>query len=136
MATAASPRLTAREGRSFAWTLAAAFAVLAALFFWRDEPTAARVLGVMAVVSFVAGATVPTRLGAARRGWMALGVALSRVTTPVFFTLIYIVVLAPAGFLRRSLSRSPLARDRGAKSYWIARERRSEDERSRLEHQF
>jgi hypothetical protein len=135
MGTTAHARLTPRDGRRFAWTLATAFGVLAALLLWRDRETVARVLAIVAGVCLLAGAVAPSRLGPARDAWMALGVALSRVTSPVFFTLIYMVVFAPAGFLRRRLSRSPLARARDARSYWVARDPAAA-KRSRLERQF
>jgi hypothetical protein len=135
MGPTARARLTPREGRTFAWTLAAAFGVLAALLLWRDRETGARVLAIVAAVCFLAGAVAPTRLGPLRAAWMAFGVALSRITSPVFFTLIYMVVFAPAGLLRRRFSRSPLARDKSAASYWIARDPAATD-RSRLERQF
>ena len=121
MEPTAHRRLTPAQGRKFAFTLGVGFAVLAALFLWRGRATVSLVLSSVAILSGVLGIAAPTRLGPVERAWTAFGVALSRVTSPVFFTLIYMVVVAPIGLVRRTVGRSPLARDPKARSYWIRR---------------
>ena len=113
--------LTAAEGRKFAFTLGLGFAALGALFLWRGRASVSLVLSGIAILSGVLGLAAPTRLGPVSRGWAAFGAALSRITSPVFFTLIYMVVVAPIGLVRRTVGRSPLARDPKAPSYWIRR---------------
>ena len=130
-------RLTAAEGRKFAFTLAFGFAAVAALLWWRDKPTASNLLFGIAGIAVFGGLVAPTSLGPVSRAWAAFGTALSRVTSPVFFTLIYMVVVAPIGLLRRTFGKSPLARDRSASSFWV--QRQSPDaaaRRSSLERQF
>jgi hypothetical protein len=130
-------RLTAAEGRKFAFTLGLGFAALAALFLWRGRATASLTLSAVAILSGVLGLAVPTRLGPVSRGWAAFGAALSRITSPVFFTLFYIVVVAPIGLVRRTFGRSPLARDPRASSYWVRRpDNEGSDGRAGLERQF
>ena len=137
MATGDGSRLTTRDGRRFAWTLAGAFALLAAVERWRARPTVALVLAIVAAAAFVAGALVPTRLGPVQRGWARLGEALSWVTRPVVLGVLYWLVLTPAGVLRRTIGRSPLARSRGVSSYWMRRESRTADEaRQAMERMF
>ncbi len=137
MEPAARRRLTPTEGRKFAFTLAAGFAAIAALLAWRDQAMPAKVLTGIAVAAALAGLIAPARLGPVSRAWMALGRALSRITSPVFFTLIYMVVVAPIGLLRRTFGKSPLARDRDASSYWVRREPLdAAARRSSLERQF
>lgn len=131
MATGDGSRLTTRDGRKFAWTLAAACAVLAAIERWRARPMVALVLAIVAAIAFLAGALVPTRLGAVQRAWTRLGESLSTVTRPVVLRVLYWVVLTPAGVMRRSFGRSPLARSRDATSFWVRREPRSADEARR-----
>ncbi len=121
MEPTAHRRLTAAEGRKFAFTLGMGFAAFGALFLWRGRPTVSLVLASVAILCAVLGLAMPTRLGPISRGWAAFGTALSRITSPVFFTLIYMVVVAPIGLVRRTFGRSPLARDPKAKSYWIRR---------------
>lgn len=134
---AAGARLTAAEGRRFALTLAGGFAALAALAAWRGRQWTATVLAGLAVLAVLAALAAPTRLGGVQRGWTALGLALSRVTTPVFYTVLYLVVLTPTGLLRRTMGRSPLARDPAAASYWVPREPVAPDEqRQAMKRQF
>ncbi|HKO16294.1 MAG TPA: SxtJ family membrane protein [Gemmatimonadaceae bacterium] len=129
--------MTRAEGRRFAWTLAAGFAVLALLAVWRGRERAAMILAAAGVIGLLAGLLVPTRLGPAERAWTALGTALSRVTSPVFFGVLYLLVITPTGFVRRRLGRSPLARAADAPSYWVRRATRSAEEaRSAMEHLF
>ena len=137
MEPATRRRLTPGEGRKFAFTLAAGFAAIAALLAWRDQAMPAKVLSGFAVAAALAGMIAPTRLGPVSRAWMTFGQALSRITSPVFFTLIYMVVVAPIGLLRRTFGKSPLARDRDASTYWIRREPLdAAAKRSSLERQF
>jgi hypothetical protein len=121
MGSTSHPRLSASEGRKFAFTLAFGFGAIAALFAWRDRPTPATVLLGVATLVLAAGLVVPSRLGPLSRAWTALGAALSRVTSPLFFTLIYMVLVTPIGFLRRNFGRSPLVRASDASSYWVRR---------------
>ena len=130
-------RLTAREGRRFAWTLAFGFAALGALAWWRGADLLHLPLLAIAAAALLAGALAPSHLGPASRAWMRLGVALSRITTPVFYSALYFLVVTPTGILRRTLGRSPLRRSRSAATYWIAREPTdAEAARRRLERQF
>ncbi|HEY0970166.1 MAG TPA: SxtJ family membrane protein [Gemmatimonadales bacterium] len=137
MEPAARPGLSAAEGRRFAWTLAAGFAAIGALARWRGGDSLALALWGVAVLAFVAGVAIPARLGPVQRGWMALGVALSRVTTPVFYTVLYLLVVTPTGIVRRTFGRSPISRAPDAPTYWVERPPVSpEDARRAMEHQF
>lgn len=137
MATKDSARLTASEGRRFALTLGGGFAALGALAAWRGRQSVSIVLLTLAGVAVLAALIVPTRLGGVQHGWMALGLALSRVTTPAFYTVLYVVVLVPMGWLRRTVGRSPLARDLAVSSYWVPREPSTVAERRQaMERQF
>jgi hypothetical protein len=129
--------MSAREGRRFAGTLAAGFAVLAAVAWWRERALAADVLLAIAIVAVAAALLVPTRLRPIERGWLAIGAGMSRVTSPAFFTLLYFLVVTPAGFVRRTLGRSPLARSKSSASFWVERPMLTEEERrAGLEHLY
>ncbi|HWB41155.1 MAG TPA: SxtJ family membrane protein [Gemmatimonadales bacterium] len=121
MAQGSPARLSPREGRKFAWTLAAAFGVLAGLTWWRGGTTAPTVLGIIAGLFGAAGLLVPAHLGPVQRGWMGLAHAISRVTTPIFMGVVYFVVITPIGLLRRVLGGNPLRAHRGATG-WVDRQ--------------
>ena len=130
-------RLTPAEGRKFAFTLALGFGLLGGLLAWREHAMPAKVLAGLAIAAVAMGVIAPATLGPVSRAWMAFGQALSRITSPVFFTLIYMVVVAPIGLIRRTFGKSPLARDRDASSFWIRRQAPdAAARRASLERQF
>lgn len=129
--------MTAGEGRRFAGTLAGGFAALALVGWWRGRLHLAQAFGVVAAVAALAAVFVPTRLRPVERAWTGLGHALSRITSPIFFTALYIVVLTPIGLLRRTIGRSPLARSRASASFWVQRPALTDDElREGMEHLY
>ena len=121
---------TRHSGRVFAFTIAAGFLFVALVGAWRDFAFLARGGLALAVASFLAGVLIPGRLEPVRRGWMALGEAIGRVTTPIMLAIVYYVVLTPTGLIRRALVRRP----RPAPSYWHARP--PLPPRSKMERQF
>jgi hypothetical protein len=69
--------------------------------------------------------------------WMMLGSAISRVTTPVILTIIYLVVFTPMAWFRRTFGRSPIAREGSRATYWVRRPDRTPDEiRHSMKRQF
>ena len=115
-------RLSPAEGRKFALTLSAAFAVLSGILWWRDHLMVARFTGAGALLLLGAGLLIPGRLGPVQRGWMAFGLAISKVTTPVVMGILYYAVLTPTGAIRRTFGASPLRTPPGFKSAWSVRD--------------
>jgi hypothetical protein len=128
-------RLTPAEGRKFAFTVGAAFLGLGLLAWYRDHASAAATLGVVGLALFLAGFTVPGRLGPARRAWMGAAHAISRVTTPLSMGLIYFLVFTPLSLIMRLSRRNVLVHPAGADGYWIRR-KTEQNRRGDLEHQF
>lgn len=119
-------RLTAREGRAFAFPVGAAFLVLMAIAWWRGHPLATQVLGGIAGALLVAGVVLPSHLGPVYRAWMGLAHAISKVTTPIVMGVVYFVVLTPISVLRRTFGGNPMRRPPDDGSFWRVR---AEDER-------
>jgi len=134
LARAVSARLTASEGRRFGLLVGGAFVLLGGLLWWRDWPAGGLTAAVLGSVLAVAGLAAPTRLGPVYRGWMALALAISKVTTPVLMGLIYFLVLTPTGLIARLFGHRPLSPPAGAANYW--RTRPAGAGRSKLDHQF
>ena len=110
--------------RRFGLTLGPALLVIGALVWWSARPRPAPV----ANVTMAAGAALvlcalilPRVLAPVERAWMALGHMMGRITTPMMFSVLWLVVFVPMGILRRTLSRSPLARRADASTYWVPR---------------
>ena len=113
-------RLTPAEGRKFAFTLTAAFGVLAGVGWWRGSERGALVFGAIAGAFALGGLLVPGRLGPVYRAWMGFALALSKVTTPIFMGIVYFLVITPIAVIRRAVGGNPLRAQRGA-SGWVDR---------------
>jgi hypothetical protein len=127
-------RLSSTEGRRFGLTVGAAFLALTALLYWRQVFVGASVTAVVGVGLVLSGIVIPTRLGPVYRGWMGFALRLSRITSPIFFGIVYYLVFTPIGVAMRILGRDPLVRTR-AGSNWVARGGRTEG-RGGMGHQF
>jgi len=134
MATGIPARLSAAEGRRFAFTVGGAFLLLALLVRWRGAGTTGTVMAGLGVALALAGALAPGRLTAVHRGWMGLAHLISRVTTPLFLGIAYFLVITPIGLLMRLLGRHPLVHRLDDRSYFAART--EGHRRGNLERQF
>ena len=121
MAQRSPARLTPREGRKFALTLAVAFVVLAGVAWWRGSLRATLIFGAVAEAFVLGGLLVPGKLGPVYRAWMGFAHALSRITTPIFMGVVYFLVITPIAVIRRALGGNPLRAHRGA-SGWVDRQ--------------
>ncbi len=119
-----------QSGRVFAFTLAGGFTFVALIGTWRGLPLLTTVALALAALSVLAGLLVPGRLEPVRRGWMAFGEAIGRITTPVMMAIVYYLVLTPTGLIRRLVVRRP----GNSASYWHTRP--PLPPKSRLERQF
>lgn len=112
-------RLTAREGRRFAFTVGAAFVVLGALSAWRGHQWPPRVLWVGGGTLLLAGVVVPGRLSGVHRAWMGLAHAISKVTAPIVVGAMYFLIITPVGALLRLMGRNPLRHRERDGGFWI-----------------
>jgi hypothetical protein len=126
-------RLTAREGRKFAFTVGIAFVVLGAISAWRGHQLPPRILWVLGGAFLAAGLLVPGRLSGVNRAWMALATAISKVTAPIMVSAVYFLVVTPLGVVTRLVGRNPLRHPERDGGFWIPA---SSGGRSDLENQF
>lgn len=127
-------RLTAKEGRAFAFPVGIAFLVIAAITWWRGHELATQILGGLSGLLLVAGVLVPSHLGPVYRAWMGLAHAISKVTTPIFMGIVYYLVLTPIGILRRIFGGDPMKHPAVDDSFW--RVRPEDKRRGDLNRQF
>jgi hypothetical protein len=127
-------RLTPTEGRKFGLMVGGSFLLLGALLWRRAHVPASVITATLGALLVVGGLAVPAQLEPIHRAWMALARAISKVTTPVFMSVIFFVVLTPAGFLVRLFGHRPLARRHGTPTYWHSRAEGGR--RSAMDHQF
>lgn len=133
MAVDARAGLTPREGRKFGLTVGAAFGVLAAIGLWRGHVYVPGTLATLGTLLVLGGLAIPGHLGPVYRAWMRVAHAISKVTTPLFLSIMYLLVLTPAGLLMRALGRNPLRHNDSGGGYWVMRE---PGQRSDLDRQF
>ena len=96
------------------------FLLIGGISRWRGHDTAPFILWSLGGALVLGGAIAPTLLGPVYRAWMGLALVLSKVTTPIFMGVVYFVVLAPVGLVRRLLGKNSLVRARGD-SFWVSR---------------
>jgi hypothetical protein len=114
-------RLSAREGRRFAFTVGVAFLTIGALLGWRGAGTAV-VLCVAAGGTLLGmGLFVPGRLTALHRLWMRGALAISYVTTPLFLGVVFYLMIVPMGLASRLVGYRPLVRRDQGTGYWVER---------------
>ena len=109
--TSAIPELDSRGLRNFGLMTGAIFAVLFGValpwLFSHSYPVWPWVLfTVMAAWALAA----PSSLRIVYRGWMRLGLLLSKVTTPLILGIVYFILIVPFGLMRRVFGRDPMAR--------------------------
>jgi len=114
--------LSPRDGKRFGLLVGGAFLALGGVLWWRGRDAAAWTGFGLGTLLIVAGLTIPGRLGPVHRAWMGVSLALSKVTTPVFMSGLYFIVLTPAGMLMRLLGRNPLTRDPTRTTFWDPRQ--------------
>jgi hypothetical protein len=133
LALAVSARLSAAEGRRFAFTVGLAFLAVAAIAWWRGRVIVPVGAGGLGSVLLLAGLLIPTHLGPVYHAWMRLAHAISRVTTPTTMAVVYFGALTPIGVLMRAFGRNPLTAHHHADTAWVPR---GDHRRSDLERQF
>ena len=118
MISSSSTEFTAHDGRRFAFPVGIAFLVITAILWWRDHETAMRVTATLGTFLIVAGLLLPGKLGPVYRGWMAMALAISKVTTPIFMGIVYYVVMTPTGLIMRMVGNKPIAHPLADGSFW------------------
>ncbi len=120
MAEQLSTRLSAKEGRSFAYTVGLAFAVFGVIAWWRGHSDSWKVFGTLSSLLLVAGTVIPRQLGPVQRAWMGLAHAISKVTTPIFMGVVYFLVITPIGLVMRLFGRQPMRHAERNGGFWSA----------------
>jgi hypothetical protein len=125
---------TRRELRSFGLTVGIAFGALAAFGAWRGRSVAPATFAVIGGALVILALVAPSRLRAVHRGWMAVALAMSRVTTPLLMGVVYFGIVTPLGVAMRLVRRRPARRRGEAATFWV--DRPAGERRSDLRRQF
>lgn len=108
--------------RSFGFTFAVVFGLVAGWLFWRSNRYAVPVAafaGAFAVLGWLA----PRVLHPLNVVWMRFGLLLNRIVSPIVLGIIFFGVFTPVSMLFRLIGRDALRRSfvRDQASYWIER---------------
>jgi hypothetical protein len=112
------------SNRAFGLVMAAACFVIASFGFW--AATSRWPYWLAGAIAFALLAWMrPAVLSPLNRLWFRLGLLMHRVVNPLIMALLFFVVITPMGLLMRACGKRPLELkfQRGAPSYWIARDR-------------
>jgi hypothetical protein len=108
--------------RKFGFTVTIGFTAIGAISWWRGHTVAPTVLWTLAGLNLVPALVAPMLLGPVERVWMTVGNWLGWLNTRIILTVIFYVVVTPAGVIVR-IFRDPLDREilEARPSYWIRR---------------
>ena len=115
-----------RDLRKFGLVVGGVFAGLGLLFLWRHKGHYPYLLW-PGVVLMVLGVVGPRALKWVYILWMSVAFVLGFVMAHVILTLLFILMITPIGLFARVFGKDflSLKLDRGARTYWIRRERQS-----------
>ena len=108
--------------RSFGIVFTILFLVIGAWPLLRDGHPRLWALAIAAVF-LLAALVVPKLLAPLNRAWMAFGLLLGRIISPIMLFLVYVIAVVPTGLFLRLRGKDPLHRrfDRAAATYWVQR---------------
>lgn len=131
-------RLTTRQARRVGLELGGLLLVVAGVLLRRGtRPALALAAGALGAALCALAAFRPAALQPLASRWMGQAARISRVTSPIVFAVIYLLVFTPMAWLRRTVGHSPIARDPAAETYWHRRDTPPDDAvRQGMEHQF
>jgi hypothetical protein len=112
--------------RSFGLSVGAAAMVFAALLTWRSHRQAGAVVAVIGIALVCGGLLAPRALRLPNRVWWRFAGALGWFNSRVLLTILFFLVLTPAGCLMRLFGRSPLRSVR-ADTNWAPYDHRRRD---------
>ena len=120
------PELDRTELRNFGLVTGGILAVLFGLFFpWLFEKSIPTWPWIVAAVLGGWGMVAPMSLQPVYRGWMKLGLLLSKITTPIILGIVFYGLVFPMGLVMRLWGNDPMARrlDDQVQSYRIKHEK-------------
>jgi hypothetical protein len=105
------PAAGPRELRQFGITTGLMVLLLFAGFFpWFLERPIPRWPLALGGVLLVWGLILPASLAPVYRGWMKFGLVMSKITTPLLMTVIFVLVIVPVALIMRVLQKDPMRR--------------------------
>lgn len=110
------------SNRKFGLLFVVVFAVIGGVVWWRGGAAYPVLFGLSAAF-LLAALAAPGLLQPLNRAWMAFGLLLHKVTSPIILGAMFFGLFAPVGLVFRLRRRDVMRRrfDKAAASYWIPR---------------
>ncbi len=110
------------SNRKFGSFFTAIFTALALYALWQGLTLRAIIFFVLAALFGLAALTAPFLLAPLNRLWMALGLLLGKIVSPLVLGLIFVVLITPVALFTRMFGRDPLRMKKvTVSSYWVER---------------
>jgi hypothetical protein len=112
----------AATARKTALLVAGVLGLLAAWNVYRGRMPVAGTLGAIAAILLITGLFLPALALRFHIAWMKLAAVLGFINSRILLTIIFFLVIAPIGWIRKIMGNDPLQR-RGKKAdgYWVRR---------------
>jgi hypothetical protein len=108
--------------RAFGIVFTLVFGVIAAWPLVKGDPVRLWA-AVVAAAFLILALAIPKVLAPLNRLWMAFGLLLARIVSPIMLFLVYVIAVVPTGLIMRLRGKDPLHRrfEPEAKTYWVHR---------------
>lgn len=117
-----SPPPPLPSNRKFGGVIAGVLALLALYALWKSHPLRAAAFAVPGTLLGLAALVLPNILTPLNRLWMAFGILLGKIVSPLVLGLIFMVLVTPVAVSTRLFGRDALRmKKRTVTSYWIER---------------
>lgn len=121
--TTHSPPPPLPSNRKFGGVIAGALALLTVHALWKDHSTRAAIFAVLSAAFALFALVAPGLLAPLNRLWMAFGLLLGKIVSPLVLGLIFMVLITPVALGTRLFGRDVLRmKKRKVPSYWVERD--------------
>ena len=121
--TTHSPPPPLPSNRKFGGAIAGALALLALHALWKDHSTRAAIFAVLSASFALFALVAPGLLAPLNRLWMAFGLLLGKIVSPLVLGLIFMVLITTVALATRLFGRDVLRmKKRKVPSYWVERD--------------
>jgi len=118
-----SPPPPLPSNRKFGFFFAAIFAAFAAFALWKGHALRAEIFAGLSALFLLPSLLAPKILAPLNRLWMAFGMLLGKIVSPLVLGFLFLVLVTPVALMTQLIGRDPLRmKKRSASSYWIERD--------------
>lgn len=123
LGNAPQPAPALPSNRRFGAVIGCALALLALYAAWNGHSTRATICAGLAAAFWLTALAAPSVLTPFNRLWMAFGLLLGKIVSPIVLGVIFLLLITPVALATRMFGRDALRlKKRAVSSHWIERE--------------